>query len=260
MALNLIGMFYNLFLPGHVSGEIVKIFKLTKVIRESSKSIISIAMDRLMSILPRLAIISFCLILNLPLFIDYKFIIGVLALTLFILLFIVIISGSKLSSALEKLSTIFFQKISLAIQRFRKERQQGSDFQIKEGSTSLWGTLKIYQKHRFSLWVCFCYGLISHILESAHFYLIALALNTKISFGAILWILAIVVVVQMIPISISGIGVREGTFVFLLGHYGILPTVAFSLSLIIFFFQILIGGIGGFIEIWTRKVSHNEVV
>jgi hypothetical protein len=53
----------------------------------------------------------------------------------------------------------------------------------------------------------------------------------------------------MIPISISGLGVREGALLFLLKPYGVWGEEALALSLIIFGITVLlIGAIGGLLE------------
>jgi uncharacterized membrane protein YbhN (UPF0104 family) len=51
----------------------------------------------------------------------------------------------------------------------------------------------------------------------------------------------------MIPISISGIGIREGAFVFFLGTLGISPDKALTLSLL-WFLSIVIAGLWGLCE------------
>ena len=71
-----------------------------------------------------------------------------------------------------------------------------------------------------------------------------------------------VVVANMIPISIGGLGVREGVFVVLLGSYGVAYEIAFVLSLAGFLVKTLIPGlIGLLLSIATghRYSLHNEI-
>lgn len=57
--------------------------------------------------------------------------------------------------------------------------------------------------------------------------------------------LPIVMVVTMLPVSISGIGVREGAFVVLFGLVGIAPSSAILLSFLSFSMAIILGLLGG---------------
>jgi hypothetical protein len=49
----------------------------------------------------------------------------------------------------------------------------------------------------------------------------------------------------MIPITISGLGVREGVLIYLLKPYGIAGEEAFALSIMIFLATIMLVGISG---------------
>ncbi|HAV42599.1 TPA: hypothetical protein DCX15_01080 [bacterium] len=248
MELNLIATFYTLFLPGYtISGGVVKAFKLTRLTGDVLKSALSIVIDRFMLILPRLLIIPFCLIINPPLAIDSKFWKAFICAS-FILLLIAIILGIMLSS---RFSLLLERSIRPILQKLQKTKEDIPQ-SLKSG-VSLWNLLRAYQNHRLSVIGSFGYGVASCFLNGLWFYFIAFALGVKIPFGAILWIFSIVTIVEMFPISIAGIGVREGTFVFLLKYYGVAPVMALSLSLIVFFFQVLEGGVGGLLEIWARR-------
>jgi hypothetical protein len=50
---------------------------------------------------------------------------------------------------------------------------------------------------------------------------------------------------MMLPISINAIGLREGAFVFLLGMYGVEPSVSIGLAWIAYGLLVLQGLIGG---------------
>ena len=51
----------------------------------------------------------------------------------------------------------------------------------------------------------------------------------------------------IIPISIGGLGIREGTLVLLLSGFGVDPEVAFAISLVGYFLTNLIPGIMGWL-------------
>lgn len=91
-----------------------------------------------------------------------------------------------------------------------------------------------------------------HGLSFITIYLLARALDIPVSFFDVSMVLALVWVVTVIPLSISGIGVRELSMIYLLGLYGITPESATALSLLFYLVTVLLGLIG-VCFIWTRK-------
>jgi uncharacterized membrane protein YbhN (UPF0104 family) len=81
------------------------------------------------------------------------------------------------------------------------------------------------------------------------YYVTALGLGFEIPLFAAIWIGAMVVLIQNIPISISGLGLREGALVMLLPLYGISQPQALALSLISFGYVLVMGLLGGLLEI-----------
>jgi hypothetical protein len=80
--------------------------------------------------------------------------------------------------------------------------------------------------------------------------LLARALSIELPFAAFGWMRSVSAVVTLIPISISGLGLREGTTVALLAERGVPHTPAFAFSLLVFGVTILaIGLVGGLLEL-----------
>ena len=90
------------------------------------------------------------------------------------------------------------------------------------------------------------YELIIWFLLAFQVYIIALAFSINISFTLFFLIHTIsVVIISILPISVGGLGVREGTLVLLLGLFGVAPDVSFVISLSGFVIKMLIPGIVG---------------
>ena len=68
--------------------------------------------------------------------------------------------------------------------------------------------------------------------------------DLPITLGTLLTIMPLVYIVTVLPISLGGIGVREGAFVGLLALYGVSASTAVVISFLMFFIRILIGIIG----------------
>lgn len=104
--------------------------------------------------------------------------------------------------------------------------------------------------------------LVSFIL-SATFYLTFYAglrsLGQEIQATTIMAVMPVVDVVTALPISISGLGVRERTFDFLLGKLTGIPTAtAIAASLIGFLFTLFWGLIGGLAIVTSRQKSSSK--
>ncbi len=80
------------------------------------------------------------------------------------------------------------------------------------------------------------------------FFFVAKSIHQCIPIISLIWIVSIVYIIHLIPISISGLGLREGALVLILPNYGINESSALALSLIIFAINLLFGLIGGVME------------
>ncbi len=76
------------------------------------------------------------------------------------------------------------------------------------------------------------------------YWFLSFAFGLNLSYFSICLITPILLLVQLIPISISGIGTREATSVLLLSSFGISPELAIAFSLGIMVKDYIIGGIG----------------
>ena len=77
-------------------------------------------------------------------------------------------------------------------------------------------------------------SLFVHIVGSAMYYYIALAVGIKISFFTIIWIRALLLIISIVPVTIADLGVREVTLVVILEKYGVSNELALSYSFAIF--------------------------
>jgi len=77
---------------------------------------------------------------------------------------------------------------------------------------------------------------------------LAHAISAELTFIQSGWLRSAVVLVQLLPVSFSGLGVREGAIALLLQPYGIDGALAVSLSLLLFGKSLFIGAIGGILE------------
>ena len=114
-------------------------------------------------------------------------------------------------------------------------------------------------------WQYAVWSLCASFILSASFYLTffvaVLSLGEKIEAATILSVMPVVDVVSSLPISISGLGVRERTFDFLISQLtGIPPAAAVAAALIGFLFNLFWGIVGGLAIITARNHRKTESV
>lgn len=110
----------------------------------------------------------------------------------------------------------------------------------------------------------FAIGLLLWILNGVQVYIIAQAFSINIPYHVFIFIFIISVLAGLLPVSIGGLGIREGAFVALLLIFGVQPEVTFVISLSSFFLSTMIPGIaGGILSITSKqqkKVRNNHFI
>jgi len=95
------------------------------------------------------------------------------------------------------------------------------------------------------------------IFISAH-YLLTKAFGLDVSFTAIAWVRPLAVLIQLLPVTIAGMGLREGSYMILLGLYGVSQEEAFAYSLGLFSQVILWAFIGILIELADSLIIRKK--
>lgn len=108
-----------------------------------------------------------------------------------------------------------------------------------------------YRTNSRVLLAAFGYSLMIQLLGFFSIVILAHGLGIEINWVAIMVFLPIIVVFTLLPVSISGLGIREGAFVFFFGTVGVAAEKAIALSLLWFFSIVLSGlwGLGAYLRI-----------
>jgi uncharacterized protein (TIRG00374 family) len=100
----------------------------------------------------------------------------------------------------------------------------------------------------------FIIELIIWIVAATQVYIIAQAFSIEIPYLIFILISIISVIISnVLPISIGGLGVREGAFIYFMSEFGVESEIAFVISLSGFLVKILLPGITGLIISFFRK-------
>jgi glycosyltransferase 2 family protein len=212
-SLYLIGSFFSSFLPGVIGGDVVKAYYLNKDAKKLSLTLASIFMDRYLGYvsLMVIGIAAFPFAFRFFGGTVYRWVMPAIFVSFVIASFLFF--GLKIGKRFKTVSEFYDYFVLLG---------QKKDVMAKA-------------------------VLLSFLIQFMGFMAVAIlasAMGENIPVMLLFVILPIVITITSLPISISGLGVREGSFVILLGLIGVRPEVATSLSLS-WFFSIFAGSLPG---------------
>ena len=234
LKINLISQFYGLLLPGELSASLVKWYKLSKQNKMRAQAVACIIFARIINILCLAALGSAFFLVERPYNSIPIAVSLVLGLAVSVMLYLSIAEPRVSSGVKNLVNKCSFYKIPNL---------------IREKLTKVWNSIRSFQKLsppslNYTLFLSFLF----HLAGILSIYLTMKAVNIDVSIVSVVWIRAAVIFIQMLPISISGLGVREGTFVFLLTKYSISAVDAMAMSFLLFGISVAIGLIGGLLE------------
>lgn len=215
-SLYLIGSFFNNILPGAVGGDTVKVYYLYRETRKAGTSFGSVFLDRYIGLAG--------------------------------LLFIGLISGLF---AFRELAAIGVQWAipsicaafvlgSLAVFGFRI----GKRFSVL---SDFYEYLHEYRRRKKTLIMAFFLSLLIQTMAIGMIYLVARGIGQRLTFTALFVFVPIITTVTTLPISISGLGVRESAFVLLFGLVGVAPEASVSISFL-WFLSVATASLLGLVE------------
>lgn len=132
----------------------------------------------------------------------------------------------------------------------RLERLRGR--RMRESLTRLLAALRLARSlPRSALIRVSILALVTQVLGALVYWFVALASNVEISLITMVWVRSAALLLAILPISIAGLGVREGAFVVLLSAYGVSAADGVAISLTGFAFTTALAGLmGGILEAW----------
>ncbi len=92
-------------------------------------------------------------------------------------------------------------------------------------------------------------AVVRHAIGIISFGLVAASLDIHLSYLTIGWIRVVLHTLMMLPISLSGIGLREGSLVILLQEYAVPASDAVALAFLLFALTLLANALGGLFEL-----------
>lgn len=238
LKLSMIGRFYSLILPGQIAGEAVKAYIVGKGQKHAEHIATSVIIDKVTGILGLLLMGWFGMLFNhlqLPRNI-------VLMYSMTVCLGIIFLFAIR--------SAVFYDFIKKMIEILEAKFVKSSN--LLDRLFLIIEAWRNYVKHGRIILLSVIIGIVYQVLGVLIHMLFAKEIGIALSFFDWSWILGIVAIAILLPITIAGIGIREGAFIGILGGFGVLKENALALSFLILALQVLDAFVGGILE-WTRK-------
>ncbi|MBI3754357.1 MAG: flippase-like domain-containing protein [Deltaproteobacteria bacterium] len=227
VSLYYIGGFFNIFLPTAIGGDVVKSYYLYKFSGKGGNSLASVFLDRFTGFFALVAIAFVSLAFG------YRYVQET-----YVPLIIIALTSLFLFSSLILWNRDLHNWALVIIRRIRF-------FGINEKIESLYHAVMLYKSKPFILLKALGISFVVQFVSITVFYLISRGFGMTVSMGYFFLFVPIAISISMLPISLSGLGLREGAFVYLFTKVGATDAQALSISLAGFAVMVLFGLVGG---------------
>lgn len=226
--------FYAMFLPGQILGESTKILMLSSTAASVSERFSAVAIDKGLNIVSMAVvgcvggIFSSHSDMKLRQYLFMGMILSVLAIIL---------------ARNAKVLNFVWNQVKKIIRR---------EVWVQKGQNFLEIWLE-YTRRDKEILISTIWGIVYQLSIVLVYYVLSLGLGMLVSFWDYCWINAVLTIILFLPISISGVGVRETTLIGLLGLLHIPSEQAVALSILILFIQISRATLGGIVLLVDRE-------
>ena len=237
----LVGQFFNNFLPTSIGGDVYRAYDVTqKSSFPMSSSVSVIVVERLSGIIASAVFAAAALFLGFTAIGGKSIVIPILIfLAVSIFIFFLILNPHILG--LHKLAKkiMFLQK-------------------ILDKLNNVYNTFLSFKSHKWTLVKVIFYSLTLQFAVIINYWLASKSLGIALSLNVFIFIVPVVSIISMLPISLGGIGVREGFLVFLMVSIGAQNEKAAMCSLLLLAMLLAVGIIGGLIYAIRPLIAKKE--
>jgi uncharacterized protein (TIRG00374 family) len=223
-SLYFVGTFFSDFLPTGVGGDVVRAYEVAQQTENRAGAVGTVLVDRATGLLVLFLMASFALLFGFRL-------VGPQIVAIVLLL-----TAASWGGCILLMRRDWLQRLGL-LRWVEKVRQVQEVYDAVRacGSRAIVMALGV--------------SFILNVLLITMNYLIALALGVQVSIWYFLLFVPIISFLLMLPVSLSGWGVREGGYIYLFGQAGVAAPLALTMSLLVQSFQLALGLVGAVIYI-----------
>jgi len=232
-----VGLFFNNFLPSNIGGDIARISDASKYAPNVSSVFSATLMDRLLGVVSIALLAVIASFASIDRFHLYAIYLGI------VLAFL---------TALALFLSIFNRRILKAFEwPFRVLGLR----KVEEWIGRLLDDLHGFRNQKAALRAAFLATTIVQISRIYVHYLVGLSLGVRLAAGYYFLFVPVLAALVSLPISMNGLGIREGASVVLFQMAGLTREQAFTIPFVTYLMSVFISLLGGFIFV-TRSPRH----
>lgn len=223
------GVFFSLFLPSTIGGDVVRSVDLVAHTKRSKEVVATVLLDRLSGFVGLVMVSLVALGLGLRYITDPLVIFGTLGIAL-LLMFVVLL--------------VFNERLFLFVNGLLKSRRQNG---IRDYFKNV--HQEIYHFRGRSAVICktLVLSVVIQFMTSWMYWFLARALGLNVNISYFLIFVPLISTIALMPISLGGLGLRDVSTVFLFAKVGVPHNVALAISLLYFGCILSTGVLGGMV-------------
>lgn len=229
------GIFFNLFLPSTIGGDVVKTAHLCASTRKTGDVVASVLIDRLLGY-AGMAVVAFCALIFGIRFVSDPAVIVMLLVTIAVLVLTVFV--------------IFNSRVYSFVNRFFSSSKAGK---VRSALAVVHDKMYKYGKNRTVMLVSLLISVLVQLISVYYGFLVARALGADTSAIYFFLFLPVIAAVSFIPVSIGGLGIRDAVTIMLFTRAGMNSQLAMTFSLVAFFFTVVYSLVGGVYYVFTIR-------
>jgi len=230
----LVGIFFNTFTPTSIGGDVTRVIDLAKHTGRRSTALASVLVERIVGLFVLLPVSLFGLAAA------YRHILAGRSVLLYLEGLLVVVLAAAFALVRVDRARALIGRIPIV---GRLAAKPG----VTRRVASVQEALDVYRGRGALLSAVFWISLASRVVWIISCYVFAVALGIRAPLSAFFLVIPLVEVARMVPISLSGLGIREGAIVLLFSYFGVIASAALGLSILIYAPFLLNGLAGGLI-------------
>jgi len=239
LSLTYISMFLNNFFLGTLGGDAYRVYRTAGLSPSTSAALSPVLMDRITGFFAALWIV---------LLVGSGFLLGSGELVRIELLFVLAAMGAVVAVLIVAAIVYAPRVVALPILNLSPK--------IHRIAQNVSDSLMLYRHRRGIVVTVIGLSLLFHFVQTAAVYLFTLAAGGKVSVFALLFISPLVGLLVMIPISLNGLGIQEGSYVFYLEKVGLSGAQALLVAVLARAAILLVSLVGAWLLLFRRRESR----
>jgi uncharacterized protein (TIRG00374 family) len=243
--ISFVAHFFNSFLLGSTGGDLMKAYYAARETHhKKAEAVVTVLADRLIGLWAMLLFAGLMMLANVPLLMRHERLRAVALLILAMLASCTLIAGLAFRGGLSR--------------RWSGAREWLRRLPKGEWLERLLEASRNFGRQRWFMTRTMAISMILNAVCVLQVLILSWGLGLRVAAPALFVIVPVIICISALPITPSGLGVRENLYVLILAHplFGVEPTHALSLSLLAYAGFLFWSIIGGFVYLLFRDKHH----